>query len=363
MKNPDQSLVKKNWSVKRKTVQPKAINLSHKELVEMIHLRPGESLPCLAQPTLEGVELSAWVKSHRKLIEETLHRDGALLFRGFGLSSLDDFQEFLDATAVELMQYMESATPRTELKEKVYTSTEFPADQTIALHNELSTLNTFPMKVWFFCVQPAAHRGATPIADVRRVFERIRPEIREKFMEKGWLLIRNFGDGFGPSWQNSFHLTDRDEVEAYFRRASIEYEWKDGDRLRTLQVRPAVERHPQTGELVWFNHVAFWHISSVEPELRQLLQKEFDDDELPYNTFYGDGSPIEDSVVEELRQAYRRETVAFPWQSGDILMLDNMLVAHGREPYQGARQILAAMGEAYDRTQNHEMAFGGDGSK
>jgi alpha-ketoglutarate-dependent taurine dioxygenase len=122
-----------------------------------------------------------------------------------------------------------------------------------------------------------------------------------------------------------------------------------GDRLRTIQVRSAVEQHPQLGVQVWFNHVAFWHISSVEPKLRELFLKEFDEHQLPYNTFYGDGSPIEDAVVEELRQAYRQETVAFPWQTGDLLMLDNMLVAHGREPYRGERKILAAMGEAYRR--------------
>jgi alpha-ketoglutarate-dependent taurine dioxygenase len=349
MKNFDRDAVKKNWSAKRKTVEPKAINLSQGELVELSYLRADETLPCLAQPAFDGVELSAWVKSHRGLIEETLHRDGAMLFRGFKLKGLDDFHEFIAATGVELMQYMESATPRTELKEKIYTSTEFPADQTIALHNELSTLNTFPLKVWFFCVQPAERDGATPIADVRKVFQRIRPEIREKFIEKGWLLIRNFGDGFGPTWQNSFHLSERDEAEDYFRRAGIEYKWMGGDRLRTIQVRSAVERHPQLGVQVWFNHVAFWHISSVEPKLRELFLKEFDEHQLPYNTFYGDGSPIEDAVVEELRQAYRQETVAFPWQTGDLLMLDNMLVAHGREPYRGERKILAAMGEAYRR--------------
>jgi len=212
MNNFGSEEIKKNWGARRKTVEPKGINLTQGELVELSHLRPDETLPRLVQPALDGVELSTWVKSHRDLIEETLHRDGALLFRGFGLRGLDDFQEFIAATGVELMQYMESATPRTELKNKIYTSTEFPADQTIALHNELSTLNTFPLKVWFFCVQPAERGGATPIANVRKVFHRIRPEIREKFMEKGWMLIRNFGSGFGPTWQNSFHLSEREEV-------------------------------------------------------------------------------------------------------------------------------------------------------
>jgi hypothetical protein len=72
---------------------------------------------------------------------------------------------------------------------------------------------------------------------------------------------------------------------------------------------------------------------------------EFSDGDLPANTYYGDGSPIEPEVLDHLRAAYHAETVSFPWQQGDLLMLDNMLVAHGRAPYAGARQILVGMSE------------------
>ena len=355
MENFDTDALKKNWSARRKTVEPKEINLSQGELVKLSYLRPDETLPRVVQPAIDGVELPAWVRNHRDWIQEALLQDGGLLFRGFDLKGVDDFNEFIAATGVELMQYMESATPRTELKEKIYTSTEFPPDQIIALHNELTYLNVWPLKIWFFCVQPAERGGATPIANVHKVYERIRPEIREKFIEKGWMLIRNFGGGFGPTWQYSYHLSKREEAEDYFRRAGIEYEWLGGEQLRTFQVRPAVERHPQLGVPLWFNHVAFWHVSSLEPALRELFLKEFEAHELPFNTFYGDGSTIEDSVAEELRQAYHQETVAFPWQAGDVLMLDNMLVAHGRESYSGDRKILAAMGEAHTRQRREEV--------
>ena len=183
--------------------------------------------------------------------------------------------------------------------------------------------------------------------DVRRVLQRISPRVRERFVEKGWRLVRNFGEGLSLPWQSSFHTTERTEVEAYCRRARIVFEWKSGERLRTQQVRPAVARHPQTGEEVWFNHVAFWHVSSLEPKVREAMLEMFDEEELPYNTYYGDGTRIEDEVVEEIREAYRAETVAFGWQKGDVMLLDNMLAAHGRSPYVGARKILAAMGEAH----------------
>jgi alpha-ketoglutarate-dependent taurine dioxygenase len=186
---------------------------------------------------------------------------------------------------------------------------------------------------------------------VRKVFERISPRIRERFIEKGWTLARNFGDGLGLQWQDSFNTADRAEVEDYCRRARISFEWRDRNRLRTSQVRQAVIRHPATKELSWFNHIAFYHISSLSRELRESLLSQFAESELPFNTYYGDGSPIEDSVIEEIREAYSAETIEFRWQEGDMLLLDNMLVGHGRKPFSGARKILVAMGDSIERSE------------
>lgn len=242
------------------------------------------------------------------------------------------------------MEYTEGATPRTKLGDSIYTSTEYPPDQTIALHNELNYVTMWPMKILFFCVIPATGGGETPIADVRRVFQRLDPAIRERFMDKGWMLMRNAGEGLSLPWQTTFHASTRQELEEYCQRAQVEFEWKDHDRLRTRQVRPAVARQPKTREWLWFNHVAFWHVSSLEPAVREAMFKVFKEEDLPYNTYYGDGSPIDDEVVAALRAAYDAETVRFLWQKSDLLLLDNMLVAHGRSTFSGARKLLAAMG-------------------
>lgn len=345
-----QLMSKHSWSSKLKGVNPQPIRASLDGLVETSYLEPESCLPLVVKPHLVDLDLPGWAGDNAEFIETNLSKHGGLLFRGFAVKTQADFERFLEAICPRLMSYMEGATPRTRLSEKVYTSTEFPPDHSIALHNELTYVTTFPMKIWFFCVSPAAQGGATPIGDVRRVFQRIPQEIKDLFLKKGgWMLVRNYGKGFGPSWKNAYHTTDRDGAEAYFRAAGIEFEWGDGERLRTRQVRPAVATHPKTGDQVWFNHVAFWHVSSLEPKLREMFLAEFKEEDLPYNTYYGDGSLIEDSVVEVLREAYRQETVIFDWQEGDILMLDNMLVAHGRTPFAGPRRVLVAMGEPWSR--------------
>lgn len=323
----------------------RAVRVAKKSLVDARPLNPDRKLPIVLTPSVEALELEAWVVDNRALLDEYLHENGGILFRGFGIDTQECFERAVTALSIPLMNYMESATPRTKLGDRVYTSTEFPPDQEIAPHNELSYVVDWPMKIAFCCVLPARVGGETPIVDVRSVLAGIDPKIVARFEEKGWMLVRNFGDGFGLPWQQSFHLSDRAEAEAYFKAAEIEFEWKDGDRLRTRQVRPAVAVHPRTGVRVWFNHVAFWHVTSLPESVRSSLLREFGEENLPYNTYYGDGSPIEPEVARALRDAYARESVDVPWQKGDLVLLDNMLAAHGRKPFEGPRRVLVAMGE------------------
>lgn len=340
-----------SWADRRKAIQP--VSISQTQLVRIGHL-PGrdDALPLLVEPVDEyrgTLKLHEWAVDHLQMIDRAVLRYGGVLFRGFDTRTQDEFHRFLDSLGVQLIQYNESSTPRTQLRKNVYTSTEFPNDQTIALHNELSTSATVPQKIWFFCDLPAAQGGQTPIADVRRVYQRLSPATRERFEERGWRLVRNYGDGFGLTWQDSFHTDDRAVVEQYCREQAITWEWKEGDRLRTWQTRPAVLDHPQTGDRAWFNHIAFWHDSSLAPDVRELLRAEFAPEDMPYQTFYGDGGTIEDEVAAELREAYLAERIVFDWYQGDLLMMDNLIAAHGRMPYQGDRRTLVAMADPYRR--------------
>jgi alpha-ketoglutarate-dependent taurine dioxygenase len=155
--------------------------------------------------------------------------------------------------------------------------------------------------------------------------------------------VRNYGDGFGLPWQTVYQTEDKAEVEAHCQRSGIELEWKDGNRLRTRAVRNAVARHPDSGELCWFNHATFFHVSTLTPSIREALLEEFSEEDLPTNTYYGDGSPIEPDALDHLRSCYHAETISFPWQVGDLLMLDNMMTAHGRAPFKGERKVLVGM--------------------
>lgn len=332
---------------KFKPVAPRAIKLSSGSLIKTRPLRAGETFPLTIQPNVEHLNLAAWAEHDRSHLEALLLTHGALLFRGFNINSVEQFEQFARALCGELLEYLERAAPRSEVGHSIYTSTEYPADQHIPLHHEMSYSHNWPTKILFFCLQPAEQLGRTPIADDRKVFGLLDPQIKQEFMHKKVMYVRNYGEGVDLSWQEVFGTNDRAVVEDYCRAARTEFEWISSSRLRTRQVRQAVATHPQTGETVWFNHAHMFHVSNLEPAVRESLQSEFKDDELPRNAFYGDGSPIDSTVLAEIRETYNRAAISFPWERGDIMLLDNFLASHGREPFVGQRRILVAMAQLY----------------
>ena len=333
-----------------RSVRRKGVDLEQLSSVKMGSLEPGETLPLLIEPAGAEIDLGEWATNNRELVEENLLRHGAILFRGFGLDSVNEFERFASAICPELFgEYGD--LPREELGGKVYGSTPYPADETILFHNESSHMHQWPMLIWFYCVKAAFKGGESPILDCRKIYRLLEPSIREKFADKGLMYVRNFTDGLDVSWQDFFHTTDKAVVENYCRKASIEFEWRGDKGLRTRQAGPAVVRHPQTRELVFFNQLQLHHISCLAPAVRESLLAMMDEEDLPRNVYYGDGAPIEDSVMSYIGELYRQNGVSFPWQPHDVLMLNNMLVAHSRNPFVGERKIVVALGNLVNKEE------------
>jgi alpha-ketoglutarate-dependent taurine dioxygenase len=305
------------------------------------------ALPRVIEPVPgAAADLAPWVARRREPLLADLRRHGALLLRGFGTVGLEPMRQVVELLAGELMEYTDRAAHRTHLAGRVYTAADYPPSHEIFLHNESTYAAHWPRKLFLHCLRPAQAGGCTPIADVRRVLARLQPSTRRAFAAKGVLYVRNFGTGlFGPSWQDAFQTGDRAEVDAYCRANGVEADWLGRDRLRTRQVRPALIRHPETREIAWFNHAAALHVTTLPERARRTVMKLFSEGDYPSNTCYGDGAPIEPDVLDEIRAAYRAEVVRFDWRLGDLLVLDNVLVAHGRDPFEGPREVVVALAE------------------
>jgi alpha-ketoglutarate-dependent taurine dioxygenase len=342
-------------------VPRRAVTLENDLGVRARPLRAEGELPLLVTPGGAGGDLVGWARGHREWLAANLLAHGGILFRGFPLRDLGEFQELIEAACGEPLEYRYRSTPRTRVAGNIYTSTEYPADQEIPQHNENSYSRSWPRKIFFYCERPAAVGGVTPLADSARVYERVPTDVRERFMRHGVCYVRNYGGGADLPWQEVFQTEDRTAVEAFCREQAIELEWRDGGRLRTRQVCQAVVRHPVSGKPLWFNQAHLFHVSSLEPQVREALLEVFGEEDVPRNTFFGDGSRIDDEALAAVRRAYQDEIVAFPWEQGDVLMLDNMAVSHGRGTYQGERRVRVGMAETasldeMEMAQTAEMA-------
>jgi alpha-ketoglutarate-dependent taurine dioxygenase len=306
-------------------------------------LDTGVPVPLVIEPLEVPNDACQWYEERRSFFARKLLEHGAILFRNCGIDTVDKFHAFVSRAAGELMEYKERTSPRSQVAERIYTSTDYPSNQHIAPHNEHSYSLTFPSALAFWCDTPADTGGETPLGDTRRVFARIDPAVREKFERLGWMYVRNFDGMFGLPWQRVFQTDSREEVEAYCRSGGISCEWRAGNRLRTSQVRPAVIRHPVTGDVSWFNHATFFHISTLPASIQAFFKRDYREADYPNNTYYGDGTRIDDATAEHLREAYRREMVPVAWRKHDLTLVDNILTAHARHPFSGPRRILAAL--------------------
>lgn len=273
---------------------------------------------------------------------------GAVLFRGFRIQTPASFRQVMDTAFGDKRGYEQGNAPRTKVLPGIYTSTEFPASVPISLHNELSYCRHYPRLLCFWCEEPARRNGRTTIADARSILRELPPQLRRHWREKGITYLQNLhaGAGLGRSWMDTFETADRDEVEATLRASDATFSWR-GDALRISRTRPATIPHPVTGEALWFNQAEQWHPSSLDEPTRRALVSLFEEDELPHHARFGDGSRLPDGDLACIRDAMRRNSFGVAWERGDLLLIDNALVAHGREAFTPPRRVLVSMtGEA-----------------
>lgn len=318
--------------------------------ITLSYLRPGSPLPLVVRPAVKELDLVEWAAANTDFIEYYLLRNGAILFRDFGLSTVDQFQRLIEGVCGPLLDYSYRSTPRSVISGRIYSSTEYPAHQSIPLHNENSYSRSWPMKLSFFSLEVAEQGGETPISDSRKIYDAISPEIRECFVRKGLMYVRNYGTGLDLPWQEVFQTSSRLVVEDYCRKSQMEFEWIEDDQLRTRQRCQVVERHPLTGDMVWFNQAHLFHVSRLPVEVREWLLTAFGENNLPRNVYFADGSPLDSAVLDEIMSVCEEQSIVFPWNAGDVLMLDNMLTAHGRKSFVGKRKVVVGMAQAHQPT-------------
>ena len=318
-------------------------------------------------------QLVDWISAERETLEGRLLQHGALLFRGFAVHGAADFERVARAIDPHLRNDYLGTSPRNGLTEYVFSASELPPFYPIPQHIEMSFLPNPPRRLFFACETAPERHGETPLCDFRRVYADLDPEVREAFETRGIRNIRNYdGPDAAPRrdlwklkrWDEMFLTRDRDQVEAVAAAQGLTCEWYGEGKLRLVNEQEAIRRHPETGEPVWFNHSQVFHVAAAALEYRRIARRHkspravffagltglltaarrrlvSSQDQAMHCTFR-DGGEIPDAYMEHVSETIWRHLTFTPWQPGDVIVIDNFSVSHGRMPYRGPRNILVA---------------------
>jgi len=320
-----------------------------------------EKLPFVIEPE-RSISFDAFLEALREN-REAIHKNtlefGGVLFRGFPVEGAEGFNAVVDALDFgKPLNYIGGDTPRDKVKGQVYTSTEAPPSFKIPLHNEMSFIKNYPKHIYFYCDIPPTSGGETIIGDARSIYRAVDQAVKERFVErelkylsnyygKSWVLdtINRFQRAH-KTWMNVFETDDKKKVERHCLENAFKFQWNRKEWLQISQYCPAVIAHPETGERVWFNQA---HLYDYSPKLlgfwnwlgtKIIYMRK---NTVMHEIHFGNGAKVPRNDLYHIMDVLDEQTIKFPWQKGDFLVLDNVLAMHGRAPFTGKRRILAAL--------------------
>ena len=294
-----------------------------------------------AEPSLESS--CHWVSTHQAKLLEEASKHGAVLFRGFGLKTAEDFDAFVSAFGLPAFTYEDSLSNAVRMNRtpRVFTANEAPPSVQIFFHHEMAQTPFYPARLFFFCEKPADQGGATPICRSDWVWQRLEqacPKFAKDVAEKGLQYSNvmpgemDLNSGMGRSWQSTLRSDSREAAEKRLKDLNYTWQWLEDGSLRVkTPVLQGVYDLPD-GRRTFFNQLiaAFsgWKDARNDPSKA---------------IFLGDGSPLDREAVQTAIQIAEELAFDTPWQAGDVALVDNFVAMHGRRTFEGTRKVLAAM--------------------
>lgn len=296
---------------------------------------------------------AAWVARNRPALEHLLGFHGAIILRGFPAATSQDFAALIGAFRDFDGDYTGGATPRDRIAGNVYEATRADAERTLRMHQEMAYLPRHPDMLAFFCRIPAQEGGETTVADMREFTAAAPASLIREIEARGIRYVRNFRapdtaetfvdpifPGYHKTWEQAFYTADKARIEGFCRRNGLDFAWDGDGSLTIVHTAPGFVTHPASGERIWFNTIT----SQLPNEALYgakwpAFQDWYRDRPKPYDVRFGDGSPIDTGFIPELNRTMEGLVRGFAWQTGDVMLLDNVVSAHGRQPYSGDRDV------------------------
>jgi Taurine catabolism dioxygenase TauD, TfdA family len=285
--------------------------------------------------------LSVSVGADKGHVRQSLRRHGWCLVRR-AAASTDDFHNVIVGLGFEPADHygdLPSFGHR-----NIFRTTPYPPDMELLFHNEAAHTPAAPQHIFFFCQHPARKGGATPLSNGVDALERLDVQIANALKQKGLIYRRRFIPGLDVAWSDFFGTTDKGEVERQCTDQGLSFAWLDGDILQT-EYKTVATGLLADGRTTMFHQIALHHPAFLPVEVREYFTSYDDSNRTPREVLLGDGSELSDHWALAIVDAQIEASHFFQWQAGDILILDNRIMAHARATYSGERENYAILGK------------------
>jgi len=290
-----------------------------------------------------GGDLAAFLSANKAAVDAALADAGALLFRGFDVPDPLAFDAAIEGYGEAGFTYEDSLSNavRTNVTPRVFTANEAPPMTEIFLHHEMAQTPLYPAKLFFYCEIAPDAGGATPLCRSDWVLERLaeQPPAFVARLEAEGVRYTNVmpgsddaGSGQGRSWRSTLSVGDKGAADARLQELGYSWEWLEDGSLRvTTAALPAI-RTLEDGRKTFFNQLiaAFrgWADSRNDPNKAIT---------------FGGGEAITSKDMDPAISLADELTHDLGWQAGDVALIDNFTVMHGRRPFEGKRRVLASL--------------------
>ncbi|WP_218080107.1 TauD/TfdA family dioxygenase [Anthocerotibacter panamensis] len=243
-----------------------------------------------------------------------------LLFRGFAVDR-NGFKAFSDQFGGDFMAYVGGSHNQREAVNKdktLMTVTGRRLKFGIPLHGEMYYLKHKPTLLWFYCATPALQNGETTVCDGAQIYQALSPTTQMLFQTKRIKYTRHYADGV---WQEVYQTDNLEEVAQACQANDIQLTVHSADRSVTSEyVCWATVRDPD-GQEIFINNI----LPVIGGEYLQGKKDSI--------VRFEDDTKIPDAVLYELKAVADQLALPIAWQRGDLVMVDNTRLLHGRRPF------------------------------
>ncbi|NES02875.1 MAG: TauD/TfdA family dioxygenase [Okeania sp. SIO2F4] len=241
---------------------------------------------------------------------------GFLLFRGFE-TNVNTFAEFSNSLSKDFMDYTGGVINRRIINEDgtILTVNDFKDE--MELHGEMYYINKPPQIVWFFCANPPLKDGETTVCDGQQFFHELSSSTKDLLSRKKLKISGNFKKEY---WQKKYKTNDVNVVKEICNSQGKEVQVNEDESIYFKFICSAIHNSRTEQDDVFINSLL--RLKKVNPK----------------SVCFDDDSEITDEIMSELNEIAEKITIEINWQKGDILMIDNTRIMHGRRAFSDDRR-------------------------